>query len=300
MEDTALIYCYRNHYSSTAYNDQHCPVIASIATFRAFDQTTPIYIIDTSGPEMDWSDLPEVLNFKVLRRSHVLNLLGPSIGSVTPNIYWTLLSKPLDVYELIISLPHDIFMVCDSDILFFQSPWPLLSDPTQGFICGHNTGLYYFHKYQPSTAQVFETWGALGTLTIASPHFRKKVMAQGWNVFHEELVFRYMARSHGQRLHILPISSYENFDGACIMGMIVAQIYELNLIKMFHLCSSFGRPNRGRAAIAIKESRQQITKTLSGDYLQKVFDGFDCPTYSIMDMPLNLFIDTVRKTIGND
>lgn len=292
MEDVALIYVYRNWYSETVFNDQANPVVASIATFRAFDQVTPIYVLDSTEHYADWSDLPQVLNFQVTKKPHVLQ----PVATKESGIYWQLLSKPLDVYELVRTLPQTTFMVCDSDILFLQSPWPLFDDPEKHFVCGHNTGLYYFHKSKPTTAQLFETWGALGTLAIGSLHFRRKVISPCWNVVQEESVFRYMARCHGNRLHILQISPYENFDS----NLMIMQQYDSNLIKMLHLCSTFGRPNRGRAALAIEEAKQLIKQTLSNEYVQKVFDGFECPSYSIREMERDVFVDKVRKAIGND
>ncbi len=296
MENTALIYCYRQWGLKNVHQDMCVPVIPSIATFRAFDTFTPIYVIDSTDHTTDWFDYPQKLGFKVIKRPHAFKHLHAMCDEITKQsevvMYWSLLSKPLDVWDVASTLPHKIFVVSDGDIFFLKSLWPLMDDPTKNFVCGSNTGFYYFHKHKPATAQVFETWGSLAALALTHPHIRKKVTSH--NYIQEESVYRYMLQCYAARLFLKSIHPYENFLGW--WGSSQQPTYDVRSIKVYHATSTFGgREKRSRIALAIKDIRDIIGQVLSKQELEDVFEGFDCPCY-----PLELshnFIESVEAAI---
>lgn len=296
MENAALIYSYRQWEPGIAHTNMDIPLIPSIASFRAFDTTTPIYVIDSSNCQVEWSDFPKKLDFRVVKQLHAfqhMECLLPDMTIGGTKVFWNLLSKPLDVYELVNTLPHEVFIVVDGDAFFIKNLWPLMDDPAKNFVCGFNTGFYYFHKHKPATAQVFETWGALCALALTHPRIRKKMLVSGWNCIQEEAIYRYMMRCHAARLFLKQIYRYENFEGYLLPKLGLG--YDVRMIKVLHFCQIFGRGVRGKAALAIKEIRDVITQVLDKDDLQRIFGDYDPPSY-----PLELgqeYVDLIKQTI---
>lgn len=294
MDNAALIYSFRRWCPGPVWDDIYLPIMPSIASFRAFDTKTAVYVIDSTDHETDWGDWPRKLNFTVLRRPHAFRpfdgMCQAEYNESGLSIFWNLLSKPLDVYETVLELPHEVFMVSDADVFFIKDPWPLHDDPTQNFVCGTNTGFYYFHKYKPATAQVFETWAALCALALTHPRIRKKVQVKHLKVVQEESIYWYMLRCHAHRLYLKHIYKYENFEAR---NLPQDKGYDHTLIKMLHVCDSFGRDYRARTAMIIKEVRDVISQVLTREDLSQIYPGYDPPVYPIE--PTETFMKLVEQ-----
>ena len=285
--NAAIIYIYRNWFHQTpTYKHLEIPIIPSIASFRAFDNTTPIYVIDTSEGDNEWLHYPEKLSFQVIKKQHAFRHVDKVADEVKDmKVFWSLLSKPLDIYDLVSTLDHEVYVVADADVFFVQPLFPLLEDPNKHFVCGTNTGMFYFHKNKPATAQVFETWSSLCALSMLHPRIRRKVRQPHHPTVQEECVYCYMLACHSERLHLKPIPIYENFIGP------YDKTFNHGMIKVLHMAGYFGRPRRGMVGICIKEIRCNIEQVLTKQEMEQVFGNIDIDTHSITED------DLIRKVI---
>ena len=293
--NNALIYVYRNWlHKIPAYKDMAIPIIPSIASFRSHDKTTTIYVIDASENENEWLDLPAKLSFNVIRQRHAFRHVAKIADDLTDKrTLWSLLSKPLDVYSLVQTLDHKTYVVSDADVLFVKPFFPLLEDPTSNFVCGLNTGMFYFDKRNPLTERVFEVWSSLCALSILHHEMRDKLNTHKSEKYpngmlQEESVYRYMLKHYQDILKLKHIPIYENFTPD-LKG-------DRTKIKAFHLLgkSTSNRNMRGMAGIYIKEIRQNIERTLTKEDMQQVFGNIDTDTYSITEEDL---MEKVNKAI---
>lgn len=278
MKDTALIYLYRNWIAErcTGYDDLVLPVVLSIATFRAFDHDTSIYVIDSSDSPVKWDRFPQKLNFTVVAQPCVLRRISDCMTITDDNnIYWSLLTKPLDFHNFSLTIPEKTILASDCDVFFLKSMFPLLLDPRKHFCCGRKTGFYYYDNTSPVTSTVFDIWKGLCSLAVVDPVIQKKVLDD--KSAQDQTVFNYILDKYD--FNIKPLPPEENFELQWLIDQ--PDIHNLDLIKVLHLGNAVGRKGRGAIALYVKELKESITSVLSDDDLELLFNGFECPSYSL-------------------
>ena len=64
-----LVYHVFSKEKTSFFKFNRCPILLSIATYRAFYPSDRIFVIDRTPQNHDWIDYPDRLNFKILKPS---------------------------------------------------------------------------------------------------------------------------------------------------------------------------------------------------------------------------------------
>ena len=288
---TNLLYYYYNLSGGKAYNDLANPIVLSIATFRKYNPSEPIYVLDVSPTKMDWGLFPSLLNFHVIRKPMVYDVKPPE-SKYKINKY--LLAKPAEMYLLSQdkTIRRDPVIVCDSDVFFLKNPLPLSIDHTKGICCARNTGYYYFMNGGQGVEEIFEAWCSACSGALLDPVVQNAIQkSTNWDLFNEEVVLWYIKDKY-RELNINDIPVWENFW----FSWLYVKSFDLSNVKNLHYCVHVDNPviprnERGKVCMYIKEL-SLIVKEVLGNHLYDVIGDFQCKSFSIHDS------DKIRQIIG--
>jgi len=281
----ALIYYYFNEFGTTAYDNMENPVVLSIATFRKFDTTTPIHVIDVSDQEQEWLHFPKKLDFEVFRQPHALKHCENVVYMPEETrLNLGRLAKPLDVFELSLYCNQEMIMVCDADVLFTKDPFPLTSDFSKHFCFGN--GLYYFEKSSLNTERIFEIWCGLCVAAAINPLIQRRIIQSKAYSKHdaslnEKTCWRYLQHKHTYSVEELSV--YEDFSVFDLGN----KTHDTEKIKCLHFPrNQFRRSLKEKAKLAIRfeEVKTQLLSVLGEEDWKLVFKDTDCSTVSMHDM----------------
>lgn len=280
--DAALLYHYWNESHAEAWKDLRVPVVLSIVTFRRWDQTTPIYVVDVSHTEKRWGDYPDFLNFKVVKTDYHLRRLTDRVDSGP----WRfcpiqMFSKPKDIYNFSLTIPYQTILCVDADYFFLQTTRPIQHSEEEPPVIGHNTGYWKYNKKCPLTARVFDIWKAACANVLLDDVFRDKVMRKtGRAYLNDETVMNFLQKEH-QGITKHP-SLYDNVT----FNSLVAHNIDVTKIRGPHVISaSFRiiRGSRGLACVWIKELRETVEAVLSPKMMTDIFGEQEYPCFSLAD-----------------
>lgn len=283
----ALVYYYFNDFGSTAYDDLQNPVVLSIASFRKFDKTTPVYVIDVSDQEQEWLHFPKKLGFELFRQNNALKHCE-NVVVIPENTLLNLprLAKPLDVFELSLYCNQEVIMMCDADLFFMKSPFPLGCDFSKNFCSGN--GFCYFEKSSLNTQKIFETWGNLCLAAAINPLMQTRIIETIRNgsrgrprFLNENTCWKYL--QHKYVYSIEELSVYENFP---VFHMGNNTAYDSSKIKCLHLSHKrtrcqITRKKRARFVLYFEELKEIIMEVLDEEDIKLIFKGFECDCFSI-------------------
>lgn len=286
----ALVYYYFNDFGTTAYDDLQQPVVLSIASFRNFDKTTPIYVIDVSDQEQEWLDFPKKLDFTLFRNVHALKHCENVVQIPERHpISLTRLSKPIDIFELTLYCNQETIVVCDADVLFSNNLWPLQGDFSRNFC--YSDGLFYFDKSSLNTEKIFEAWGNMCMAAAINPLMQRRVLESSpykYSLLDDRACWSYLSKRMCHSIE--KVSIYENFP----LFSLLETKYDTEKIKGFHLMHHRDRCNikreeRGKLALHFMEIRRHIVNTLVEEDFKAIFKGFDCEQFSMQYR--NMFLE---------
>ena len=291
--NTNLIYYYFKDTNERlpAYKDLANPVTLSIATFRKWNKTAKIHVLDVSRVDQDWGNWPEKLNFQVFKNSQLTN---EDRKKGQDKFCYGMLSKPSTVYEHVKKhiLHHSTVIVCDADLFFVKNPFPLAVDHTRGICCSlENVGYWYFmnNGYDGNMDDVYkilELWAGLSAGAYIDPFF-KQLLADRchWNshIVQEEVVFWYLQKVFPDLL-IKDIPYYENFwfDWP-------GDAYDTHKVQGLHYRvwrkrGKMPRSERGKLCLYVKELREIVHDVIGREGVRELFDGWDTDeTFSFHD-----------------
>jgi hypothetical protein len=192
MKDHAFIY-YRYNLGEErrVWMDQSNPIIASIATFRAFNRDAKIYILDPEPVIENYGPYIRLLDFHVIKVNPEINFPG-----INPR-HERLVSRPFDLWKFSHQIKEKIIVSVDSDIFWIRDPMPLAKDPSN--FCGdpRGAGFFYFDKESPQVEVFFNLWRSLLLGAIHSEDIRVRMRL---NAFYrpsveDELAYLYMIKN---------------------------------------------------------------------------------------------------------
>ena len=282
--EPALIYHYWSDRGGPVGLDFKNPLILSMATFRKFNRTSRIYVIDTSKKQIcnDWGDWPGRIGFEVHRREHALyKIEGRCVGPNGIHMYHRLLSKPATIYDFSNTLEQPIIIFSDSDLMWVKNPFPLEADYTRCFCANHNTGFFYYDRSLPLIHKVFDLWTAFCTQACVNNQFCQRVSKViGTEHMHDETILNYIQRQYPECFSAIPVE--EN----CPFGMLARPEFNRRRVKALHIhCNNFNRypHQKSLACICLKEL-YDITKDMIGEEeMNKMFSGHNIVPTSMYD-----------------
>lgn len=278
-----LIYYYYKdaEESLKAFKDLANPVVLSIATFRKWNKTTMIHVLDSSRIPQDWGDWPERLQFRVYRYDQLGN---ETFKNGRDKFCYGMLSKPSVIFRHVREniQHHSTVIVCDSDVFFVQNPFPLAVDHTRGICCSlENVGYWYFMNggydgEMNDAHKILELWSGLCAGAFINPHFKARLAERcKWDetIVQEEAVFWYLQKVCPDLL-IKDIPYTENFwfDWP-------GEVYDTRKVKNLHYRvwrthGKMKRSERGKLCLHVKELRKILLDMLSPPEIHELYDGW--------------------------
>jgi hypothetical protein len=258
----ALIYHWWNDRKLNVWEDWQNPVLVSIASFRAFDPETPIYVLDVSDVERNWMDYPHKLNFKHIRSTSRIPLLK------THQIFgqsYKICSRQFDIEWLAGRIPEDVIVSVESD-LFWQGGLELPEDVDRFHFNFYNSGFYFYNKNADLTKQFLAVWKHHILLGMCNTKIRDEIMAKyDWPHFQDEACLVYIVKTFGgmagpidDRHNVLfnPFKSYED---------------EYKNALTLHFIQAMHPKNRGLLPVMVKEFYEIIRQVLSPEQLYDIY-----------------------------
>ena len=276
------------------------PILCSIATFRAVNPKTPIYVLDGSDDVVDWGGLDHALNFKVIRHTPGLHRYSNKPG-------WKNLSRLFDLQTLAKEIPEPVLAYTDADVFWLRPITPFNHDPHKFCFNRYNSGFFYFDKNSPTIARFFEVFNAFAITALNDENFRiitrQYTDYREWYYVLDETILTYMAYKLPDLFNILGIEEHLTVSTEC-EAILCAN---LETIKMLHLhgvkvSNRFSKHNpdhnRGLACIVIKELYDNLRQTLDDKTIRLLY-GDDVLNYylpfqvSVLD---RAFLERLLKT----
>lgn len=264
----AIIYYYWDNWSPHAYKNIRVPIILSIATLRAYNNYTPIYVLDCSNKLSMWRDLPQRLGFEVLhwKRSY------PSYSKP-----WTeFLARMKDVNQFSHQISASEIIYCDSDVFWLKDPLPFNESPDL-FCCEKfNNGFYYFDKTSPACQNFFELFNSYALIALNDKRIHKFLKHASQTIALDEVIT-------SQIFEIKPhlVNKLKPEEHGLISHFIKQRVNKEKL-KMFH-CNGLMVKNkfykqdanqehsRGLCCLIFKEFYEAVQKTLSQEDFELLF-----------------------------
>lgn len=242
------------------------PVVASISTLRGVSDV-PIVVLDASDHEVNWGHFPEKLNFEVVKIKLKLQKYKSLING------YRHLSRIFDLNNLFKKENKDIIYV-DSDVFFFQNPFPL-NCKTEKFCWNFwNTGFFYFNTQSVFYEEFFDIFESYTKSAILSEDFRcvvkKYVNYDAWYGVWDEMILGYMKEKHPHLFNEIPIEEHTTSQ--------TLHRADFNSVKVFHANGSImenplngERHSRGLIGIMMQEFYQNMTKVLDEEDLKLMY-----------------------------
>lgn len=205
----AIVYHWWNDRPIGVWEDFQNPVLASIATLRGYNESVPIYVIDTSHIERFWGSFPERLNFRVIKIDPMIPILErPELeiclggNGCLPN--YRLLSRPFDIEWLGSRIRENILCHVESDIFWLDDPVPLQNAPIDHFHFNfYNSGFWYYNRRSEYSQRFFRLWKHFILLGMCNREFQGRIMeSYPWGQFQDEAVMCFCARNFHQNYSI--------------------------------------------------------------------------------------------------
>lgn len=295
-QDKAIIYHWWCERDIAPYHDLENPVVASIATLRAHEPTTPIYVIDCSDlkrPLSDWGCFPEMLQFEVIPWT---NRYRPQNND--RSYYLRMCSRVWDIWEVVKkNIPENNILFSDSDVFWLSSPYPLQVQ-SDLFCCSGNTGVFYFDKRSEMTHKLFEVWKAYIALAFLDLSFRERIKSivfeSNCECIQDELIFAYIRKIHPEISKTIPI--WEN----CLIDNFRYNPSLAKKAKNAHALKASVGEDRGRICLCFKEYKRSLAKTVGEDGIQTLFPNenppFTTSIYSLSSITRDELFDLLRFT----
>jgi len=284
---TNLIYYYFNGSEEPikAYKDMANPITMSIATFRKWNKSAHIHVIDISDTTHDWGEYPDILNFTIYRSQHRSQTLNSMQVNAKDKFCFGMLSKPSIIYEHVLKniSHHSTVVVSDADLFYVQNPFPLAVDHTRGICCSlENVGFWYFMNNGRDGAmddvhRILELWSGFCAGAMIDPFFKQQLSKRcDWNqeIVQEEAVFWYLQKVCPDLL-IKDIPYTENFwfDWP-------TDAYDMSKVKNLHYRvwrkrGKMDRKERGKLCLYIKELRDIVFDVLGEKAIKELYDDWD-------------------------
>jgi hypothetical protein len=264
----AVIYYWWDDYEDTPHKNLRVPVILSITTLRAHNPHIPIYVMDCSKKQFNWSEFSERLNFQVV----------PWKMSFPQHNF---MSRMMDIQTFVKQISEDEIIYCDSDVFWFKNPLPFFE--SSDFFCSNrfNNGFFYFDKTSPACQQFFELFKSYSILLINDEKLKKEIISQNSEKFTTSLDEIITNRIFETKPEIVQkIQNCEHGLICCIPYL--NSTFDLKTIKMIHcngllVENKFDRINgnkehaRGLVCLIFKELFQSIVNVLSKEEIYSIF-----------------------------
>lgn len=265
MTETTVLYHFWAHPEEPeVYRNVRTPVIMSIATLRAVSDI-PIVVLDSSPQEQNWGHYPEKLNFRIERIQCSLEMYKNQIPG------WRHLSRIFDVHKW--KGPSKIIYV-DTDVFFFQNPFPLTGNFEYFCWNGWNSGFFYYDRttYENKKFyQLFEnyTLSAMRSSELLT-EMKKNIGYDAWYMIWDEMILQYMKKKHPDLFDIIPreehltaeLLPHAKFDEAKIFHA-NGSLYKDPVTDKEHV--------RGLFCLLFEEFYQLISNILSDNELKDIF-----------------------------
>lgn len=274
MRDPIVIYhWWADKDEQPAYSNLSHPLLLSIATLRAVNQTIPIKVLNCSNysPEKsDWLHFQDKLNFQVWGCEFFLEKYSDVVG-------YKLLSRLFDLRQMRHSQWPVIY--CDSDVFWLRDPLPLACDINKFCFDGFNSGFFYYDYDSPTVKEMFEVFDAYTITALRDKQFcqmiKDKTNYDAWPYIWDETILRYMNETGMSHLfEIVPPEEH---------GVIrESASFNRDKLKMLH-CNGLMIKNqtakrlsekehsRGLACLLFKEFYENVCKVLDENDLRMIF-----------------------------
>lgn len=293
MNNKAIIYYYWDNWTKCAYKNIRVPIILSIATLRAHNNYTPIYVLDSSNQLSLWKDLPQKLGFQVIHWKRSLqNYSKP----------WTeYLARMKDINQFSFQIPASEIIYCDSDIFWLKDPLPFHESPDLFCSNKYNNGFYYFDKTSKACQDFFELFNAYAIINLNDKRVRKHLQKLDNVVALDEIIT-------SQIFQIKPyLTNRIKPEEHCTIVNFIKQRIDKLKMKMFH-CNGLSVQNqfykqdgnqehaRGLCCLIFKEFYDAIQKTLPEEDFNNLFSIDEIKHY--LSKQINLLGNEFQKKIN--
>lgn len=265
MTDHAFIYIWWNDKHIEPWRDMENPILPSIATLRAVNHLSPIYVLDCSDEQYFWDRFPLKLDFQVF---HVKKQDFHEPRSVNRNLL-KLCSRIFLVDEWSKKINSPKFFVCDSDIFWLRNPVPTMTvlNTFQGNV--HNNGFYGFHRKSREAALFIDTLKDYTSRAISDLEYREEIVRSYYvPYFNDEAIYCYARERHPEL--VKEIGTYWNFLD--FKNVTWSEVVVNS--KNYHFCQKNWGEDRGIYALAIQEFYNRLEKVLTMQDMEKIF-GYD-------------------------
>jgi hypothetical protein len=276
-----MVYYWWNDSDTPNHLMKRQPIIPSIATARAHNQSIPIYVLDVSKEHVDWHGYDTFLNFKVIRQQRHFEPCGPY------SFNWKICSRIWDIPNLVKELSEDNFVFCDADIFWLKDPSPGMVNGfhvnKHGDINKINAGLWLFNKYNPETINVFSAWQK-AIMEFLDGKLDQEITDVSWRLHKalsyvgDEIFVNYLNLM--TKTMISPTTRYDNYNLALLF---VDPPEEIAKAKSLHF-PGFGKVNRLLMTFILKELRDLLMQVLDGDRFDTIFSSKPTDSYSMFEM----------------
>jgi len=261
MKPTAVYHWWSLPNEPPVYENLRTPIIASIASLRAVSDV-PIVVLDLSDFNVDWGYFPQKLNFEVIKHKPKLTPYQNLVEG------WRHLSRIPDLYAW---AQNDVLYV-DSDIFFFQDPFPLSCVTDKFCWDGWNTGFFYFNPNAKLCQEFYEIFDSYCMSAIHSQEIRKLMKSylqyDSWYGVWDEMILSFFKFEHSHLFNYIPLQEHTT-------ARVLAQCPKP---KVFHANGSLvSNPlthevnARGLLPIMISEFFNNVIKVLSTSDLMKMY-----------------------------
>lgn len=264
----AILYHWWNDRKMNVWEDWQNPILVSIASFRAFDQETPIYVLDVSNVDRQWMDYPHKLNFKRIQTSSRIPLLK------THQIFnqsFKICSRQFDIDWLSSRIPEDVLVSVESD-LFWQGGLELPEEIDRFHFNFYNSGFYLYNKKAPLTKQFLEVWRHHIILGMCNPKIREEIMAKyDWPHYQDEACMVYIVKTFGGMAgpiddrHNVLFNPFHKYSEPGTDHVAYKEALTLHFIQAMH------PKNRGLLPLMVKEFYDIIKRVLSPEQLYDIY-----------------------------
>jgi hypothetical protein len=176
------------------WEDTHCPILASIATLRAANQSVVIYVLDSEPLLEQWGEFPALLNFRIVQFPNQVPI--PYNGGHP--FQRRMVSRIWDIWAFAGLIPERHIVYADSDIFWRKDPFPLARAPLDRFYGdSRSDGFFYFDKGSPLAEVFVNCWRALALAGSVSDEFRTTMRLAGYHspMYLCEMSYCYLIRN---------------------------------------------------------------------------------------------------------
>ncbi len=264
----AIIYYYWDNWSPNAYKNIRVPIILSIATLRAYNAYTPIYVLDCSNRLSNWKDLPQKLGFEVLHWKKSFHDYSKP---------WTeFLARMKDVNQFSHQIPASEIIYCDSDVFWLKDPLPFNQSPDLFSCDKFNNGFYYFDKTSNACQKFFELFNAYALIALNDKRIKKFLKRTSSTIALDEIITSHLFELKPYLTNRLKPEEHG------LMSHFVKQRVNKKELKMLHCNGLFVKNkfykndanqehSRGLCCLIFREFYEAIQKTLPQEDFELIF-----------------------------